>query len=82
MPLYGRYGLCLRAPPPRKFLKDPQKRKRRIGLTLAVKHGSKNVGGNALLDDHRRTHEHDATVSVVQETAASGALVSTNSRCR
>ena len=39
-------------------MKDPQKRRRRIGLTLAVKHGLKSAGGNAMPDDRKR-RPHD-----------------------
>lgn len=57
MPLYGPSGPYLKASPRRKSLKDPQNRRRQIGSLLAVKHGLKNAGENAMPVDRKLRHE-------------------------
>jgi hypothetical protein len=48
MSLCGPYGPRLKAPTPRKSLKPPQRKKRRIGLIPLAKRGLKNAGKNAV----------------------------------
>ena len=42
-------------------MRDPQKRRRRIGSILAVKHGLKNEGENAMPDHSKHRHEPSKT---------------------
>ena len=52
MSLCGPYGPRLKAPTPRKSLKHPQRKRRRIGLIPLAKRGLKNAGKGAMPDRH------------------------------
>ncbi len=54
MSLCGPYGPRLKAPTPRRSLKPPQRRRRRIGLIPLAKRGLKSAGENAMPDHCKR----------------------------